>query len=117
MKKRLKYFLDCHKKGLVGFGIYYIVFTLFSLYSFWKGWHIRVLILALTAFLLLISIGGDEDYSSRWKIYLRDPGMAPDVPTGRDRLTEALPFFTSLFLVLPPIAYIIVDILVGNPLI
>lgn len=117
MKDWMKNFFACHKKGLIGFGIYYGIFAAFSVHSFSKGWHIRVLMFALIAILLMVSIGGEEDYTGCWKIYLREASMAPDVPTKRDRLTEALPILTILLLLLPPIVYIVVDILVGNPLI
>lgn len=117
MKEWMKNLWARRKRGIIGFGIYYGIFAAFSVHSFSKGWHIRVLMFALIAILLMVSIGGEEDYTGRWKIYLRDASMAPDVPTKRDRLTEALPFFTVFFLLLPPVVYIIVDILLGNPLI
>ncbi len=112
MKRWWSIFYSNYKRAILGYGIYYLLFVLFSVHSFTKGWRLRALMIAALMLLLLFSMGGEEDYYGRLKIFQREASMAPDVLTARDRDTTPLPFLSTLFLLLPPAVYILVDILV-----
>ena len=97
-------------KRAIAFCIYYIVFLAFSIISILRGWNLRLPVIILLLFMILISLGGDENYASTFEAYQRDPLIAQNLPPRREKF-DGLKFKTALLLVFPPIIYLIIDFL------
>lgn len=111
MKARLSIFWSWHKKAVIGFGIYYMVFLLVSALGAARGWSLRLPMITMLLVLLLVSAGGPEDHISRWTAVQRDPMLGGDIPAPRWDL-EGIPFLGTLCLILPPALWLIVDLFV-----
>ena len=70
----------------------------------------RLPVIILLLFMILISLGGDENYASTFEAYQRDPLIAQNLPPRREKF-DGLKFKTALLLVFPPIIYLIIDFL------
>ena len=110
MKARLSIFWSWHKKAVIGFGLYYIVFLFVSVLGAARGWPLRLPIITLLLVLLLVSAGGPEDHISRWTAVQRDPMLGGDIPAPRWDL-EGVPLLGRAALVLPPALWLAVDLL------
>lgn len=110
MKRRLAIFWSWHKKAVIGFGIYYVVFLCAALWGAAQGWSLRMPMIVLVLMFLLVSIGGPEDHLFRRVVALRDPMVAEDLPAARWDL-EGIPFLGTLALVAPPALWLAIDIL------
>lgn len=79
MKAKILSLLRAHKRAILGFGIYYLLFTIVMLYGLRQTWNLRLLNIILLLILLFVSMGGDENYAVTFKAYRRDPFVAQDL--------------------------------------
>lgn len=115
MKRRLKTMVQENKGKCIGFGIYYLMFLLFSLVSVVRGWDLlimRVLMLLVIGILLCVSIDLGENHAARSTAYRREPYVAQGLE-GHDHNSEGFEVPTVLLLVAPPALYLIISFLAG----
>ena len=109
MKTKILFILQTHKRTILGFGIYYLLFAIVMLYGLHQAWNLRLLNIILLLVLLLVSLGGDENYAVTFKAYRRDPFIAQELKEPLREMAEfELP--TVILLVLPPVVFLLIDI-------
>ena len=112
MLKKTAAFLIRHKKTVIGYGIYYAAFLIFSICAFSREWPLRIPMLILFPLLLLFSSGGGESYEGRNVIAHREPMLGEMVNSPERRDTEGFPIVHAVFLVLPPGLYLLADLFI-----
>jgi len=110
MKARLSIFWSWHKKAVIGFCIYYMLFLFVSVLGAVRGWALRLPMIALLLVLLLVSNGGGECHYARYRAVRRDPMLVEDMSAPQWDM-EDIPFLATICLILPPLLWLVVDFL------
>lgn len=95
MKARLSIFWSWHKKAVIGFCIYYMLFLFVSVLGAVRGWALRLPMIALLLVLLLVSNGGGECHYARYRAVRRDPMLGEDMSAPQWDM-EDIPFLATI---------------------
>ena len=94
MKSRLSIFWSWHKKAVIGFCIYYMLFLFVSVLGAVRGWALRL----------------PECHYARYRAVRRDPMLGEDMSAPQWDM-EDIPFLATICLILPPLLWLVVDFL------
>ena len=98
-------------KRIVGYSIYYMIFTVIAIISIFKHWPLTPFFIIALIIILYVSIGGEENDLSKIGAYRRDPMLVQDMPEKPDD-SSSLPLLSILLIIFPIIIYILCDFFV-----